>query len=500
MLSVDCNELAAQHFRHNSAGLVLKMDINRPDAACELHKVCPPGLHTVVLGFPCQPYSQQGRKMGLQDPRSQTMWSGLHIAFMLQCQSLLLECVAAAGQHPAIQKAIREIAGAMNWTVLQTNLDQSHQWPNRRYQWWAILMPSKWCSAGIRPWPKFTDFPTVGSIMRPFACWSTAEEQQLKLDPQELAMYNNPNFGQDQRLLSTEHIAPAILHSYANATRDCPCKCRLQGFSHYSLNTKGLRGFYVTTDEADAPRFLHHREAALLLGIPDDVLYCHPPRDNLCLLGLVASPMQMVWIYSIWLENCAYYDPYLPKVKPEIALRMYQQHLLKLWHVNEPDRALSTTRIQVHTQEEPSINVCIDCPTPAGQLVAAERINQEWGVPHSLLQDDHTPCHHYANLGSLQGLQFLHARKNRDANHQPDQLPCASCTTDMSSSDSLHQAVLSLRRTRSSPSHLPTSSLMRRATFMEATRAFGKTQQSSLLQRTYSAFHAHLLVLEMVII
>lgn len=71
----------------------------------------------------------------------------LRIAFMLQRQSLLLECVAAAGQHPAIQKAISEIAGAMNWTVLKTSLDQSYQWPNKRYRWRAILMPSKWCSA-----------------------------------------------------------------------------------------------------------------------------------------------------------------------------------------------------------------------------------------------------------------------------------------------------------------------------------------------------------------
>ena len=44
--------------------------------------------------------------------------------------------------------------------------------------------------------------------------------------------------------------------------------------------------------------YLHPCEAALLLRIPDNVNYKHGPPASLALPGLVASPIQMIWVYG----------------------------------------------------------------------------------------------------------------------------------------------------------------------------------------------------------
>ena len=412
VLSIDHNDLSVKHLTGNAAGNTIKIDINNPDAAYRIHKVCPPGSHTAVLGFPCQPYSQQGRQLGMMDPRSKTMWSGLHLAFMLQCQAMLLECVAAAGKHPTIQRAIHSLAEAMHWRVLQTNLELSHQWPCRRHRWWAILLPHTWCTTGIRPWPRSETFPTVGSILGTFKCWDEDDTNHLKLTHSELSMYQNPRAGSDKRLLELGDVAPTILHSYANATMGCPCKCRLQGFSTHSINTKGLRGFYVSDASDGTLRFLHHREAALILCIPDNVNYSHPPRDNLCLLGLVASPLQTIWMYSTLIENCAQIDLCLPKIKPDVAIRMYQEYVLKIWHHHQPARAIPTHAISIHCADGPSLRITGHCPLLAGQLYTAERINYEWGTKLTV-QVGKEPCHPLTTLHSDKHLSIEHKTKRQ---------------------------------------------------------------------------------------
>ena len=75
-----------------------------------------------------------------------------------------------------------------------------------------------------------------------------------------------------------------------------------------------------------ANTFLHSYGIALL-GSP--CKYPHPLRSSLALLGLVASPIQMVWICSHLLYNVnrALGLPFLPA--PLEWLRAYQRELLK---------------------------------------------------------------------------------------------------------------------------------------------------------------------------
>lgn len=122
----------------------------------------------------------------------------------------------------------------------------------------------------------------VGSIFHTWGQWSEPDETDLQLHEHELLAYMDPNYGKDKRILEFEDVASTFLHSYGNALTACPCLCRTRAFSHAALVQRGLRGFFIQSTEASNPRFLHPREVALILGIPESVKYIHNPMGKSC--------------------------------------------------------------------------------------------------------------------------------------------------------------------------------------------------------------------------
>ena len=259
LISVDINELAIGHLRQITNNKQVKMDINAKDAPFRMHQVTQGSAPTATMGFPCQPYSEQGHRLGTLDPRSKTLWGGLRVIFMTQCQSAFLECVPRAGRHPEVQKAIHSLASAMGWVVLQSDLELAHQWPSRRRRWWAILMPASWQTTGFSTWPSHSPYLNVGTIFGHFTHWDDHDEMDLRLNQTEINKFGDRAYGNDKRKLEENDVAAALLHSYANGTSPCPCHCRLQAFLETSLRSKGLRGYYIQVEEDEPPRFLHHR-------------------------------------------------------------------------------------------------------------------------------------------------------------------------------------------------------------------------------------------------
>ena len=104
MVAVDWNPLAIGHLKANHLGTVLQLDLTHGmlHAKSIRHaSILPPG--TLLMGFPCQPHSQQGRQLGCADERAQVLWHGLHVAYMIQPQAVMLECTPAAGQNEEVQ-------------------------------------------------------------------------------------------------------------------------------------------------------------------------------------------------------------------------------------------------------------------------------------------------------------------------------------------------------------------------------------------------------------
>eukprot|EP00435_Cladocopium_sp_Y103_P037958 s173_g10.t1 len=387
-VSVDCNQLAVEHLRANGHGTVLQLDLTDRQATRIIHETCAEFPGTVTLGFPCQPHSAQGLQLGSKDHRFQVFYGGLRMIFFSQCQSAILECVPAAGQHDEVQAGLRLLAEAMGMQLLTLNMDLSDQWPCRRSRWWALLLPSSWCTIGLPPWPASSSYTTCGTILQSWGVWSETDELDLQLFDFELAAYANPQYGTDKRLLELTDLANTVLHSYGNALLACPCKCRAGPFRNTTLLQGGLRGYFVQSLVHGNPRFLHPREIALLLGIPDSVNYPHPVRSSLALLGLVASPLQMLWIYGHLRHNFQRAKLLPPLPSPAEWLHAYKQELLKqtatLFQATSipPQQALKL----IDSQGE-VLHVLSPTMRTVGQLLRAHRIILGWNESGSLNLD-----------------------------------------------------------------------------------------------------------------
>ena len=311
---------------------------------------------------------------GFQDGRAQAFWHGLRTIYLLQCQAAIFECVPGAGSHPEVREGLLALAKLMEWEILETKLRLSDQWPCARHRWWAILLPKCWCTVGLEPWPKDTKYHRIHDILKEWGAWTEPEENELQLTCIELDAYTDPALGRDPRLLGLHDQARTFLHSYGSAFVACPCGCRSEGFPRSLLEQKGLRGCFIKSTVSGAPRYLHPREVGLLLGVPATVRMDQACKENLALLGLVASPLQSVWIYTTLVRNAAGYIPELVKLDPLQTLRGLQDLLVE-GAAEQFGQAITTTPLMIELQAPDATKLILVAPqaTTAASLLSAER-------------------------------------------------------------------------------------------------------------------------------
>ena len=387
-LSLDFNSVACSHLRGLGIGPVLHMDLTHPSTPKKVHQHCQTSHPTGLFGFPCQPFSSQGHQCGTQDPRFQVFWSGLRLMYLTQCQAIVLECVQGAGSNETVQSALHALAEVMDFVVLQANLDLADHWVSRRARWWAILLPKEWQGPGLRDWQHDPSFQQVGDIVKHWGIWSEPEERELHLTLEEYCKYGSPQYGTDVRLLTMGQKAGTLLHSYGNALSRCPCGCRSSSFAEHSLLSRGLRGFFVTSRTSGAPRYLHHREAALILGVQNDVNFTLDCKTNLCLLGLIASPLQAIWTYASLLENFALTHPGTARIRPEIALQNYKFDLLRqtrdlFW----TEDTTPPGHLTLVAEDGSQCVVASPTATTSAQLLQAQGFALEWGSVIRLMEE-----------------------------------------------------------------------------------------------------------------
>ena len=402
VVAVDHNDLSTSHLMANNHGQVLKLDILAESAAKSIHRAFDDQPGTTTMGFPCQPFSSQGLQRGTEDSRFMVFYAGLRICFLLQSQSIILECVPAAGDSVEVQQALACIADALGLVCHQAILDLQEVWPSRRRRWWALLLPAHWDCHGLPEWDRCNTFDKVGAVFQRWGTWAEAEENDLQLTFEEFAMYSNLDFGNDKRLLEFKDVAATLLHSYGNALTSCPCLCRNQAFHPNSLRQKGLRGFFVNSQVHSNPRFLHPKEAALLLGIPGTMQFIHAPRHDLALLGLVASPLQMVWVYGHLLQSVQLTFGIGGLPAPAEWLHGFQQELLRQT-ADLFQGGLPGLRPHINLVDAEGNNFVIASATQctAAQLLNAQRIVLDWNEAGGITQDGlHLPLHRLLDRSS----------------------------------------------------------------------------------------------------
>ena len=387
-VAVDVNPLSTGHLRANNHGIVLQLNLLDPSAAKQIHSAFEGTPDVTLFGFPCQPFSEQGLRKGCHDHRFQVFLGGLRVIFLTQSRSAILECVEAAGHDETIAHILQHLCQALHWGQQSVILDLQQQWPCRRKRWWSLLMPLTWHVEPLEVWPQSQTFTNVGTLIKHWGTWTESEEMELQLSQTEYATYLDRRFGDDPRLLDLTAIAATILHSYGSALQACPCLCRAQAFSLQSLLLRSLRGQFVKSQATGNPRFLHPREVALLVGVLDSTSFIHRPREDLALLGLIASPIQTIWIFAALLRNFALSHGISGFPAPQEWLQAYQSELLKqsrpLFH-DRPEGPLPSIRLTDNDGEE--FYIFSASSFTVAQLLSAERINLAWNEAGGITAD-----------------------------------------------------------------------------------------------------------------
>eukprot|EP00438_Fugacium_kawagutii_P027064 Skav214855 [mRNA] locus=scaffold16:296995:306518:- [translate_table: standard] len=384
-VSVDKCRLSVEHLRANTHGHVLQLDICDPASAKVIHQSFGGTPGTTTMGFPCQPFSSQGLMLGAKDPRMRVFWAGLRIAYLLQSQTVIFECVPAAGQQPEVQAGLRAFADAMEYDILEIYLDLADRWPCRRARWWALLLPKAWNVYGMQPWTPCTSYQCCGDVFGDWGAWSEPDEDDLQLFGFELEAYCNPAFGDDHRVLNLHHYATK---DYVAAL--CSQRCTAIPATCTLVKSRSCK------------------------ECPMQSTSFMDPESHWHFWALVASPMQMVWIYGHLRYNVAKALDQAPLPHPDEWLKAYQEELLRqtstLFAASMDD---IPQMLEIHDGSGDRLFVISPTAITVSQLPNAQRISLAWneaggisrdGRPLALdtLMDRHTGPYHLTSDVGLQ--------------------------------------------------------------------------------------------------
>ncbi len=379
LASLDFNSLACEHLANNSHGVVHHANLLDPKATRDLHACIGPVPHVTMYGFPCQPYSSQGLKLHQADPRSKAFWAGLRLVFLMQAQACLSGCVTGLDRCQCLARFEKSLAQIMRWRIHEVTLKLEDQWPMHRCRWWCLLCPEDWPSVDLCPWPVSLEFSRILDVLPRWGVWPCHQEDELLLTQQQFQYYSGPKYGTDCRFLSGGSKASTVLHSYGNALGPCPCQCRATRFTEDSLILKGLRGFFINSERYNQPRFLHACELAVLLTLPLSMKFDLGQRASLCLLGLVAAPLQALWFWAHLLLLASRAGLMEWNESPTVTIRRSQLELLRQIDVCFPFAANDIPASIAISSGDLPLYLLRAGFFSMGQLSAVECMALDWG-------------------------------------------------------------------------------------------------------------------------
>ena len=370
----DHNPLACQLLRQNFDVPVVEGSVADLHLIKSAHGFRDDSILQITGGFPRQPYSNQGDQCGLGDTRSQVLFDLLRMAWLLQAEMILLECVASILRFPPAISVLDEFAMLHNMQIQRFTLSLKQQWPTNRDRFWCVMTAESLPSIYIPPWDFGTPFRCLGDVIPFDAFWPMHDEDDLSWDELELSMYLNSSFGNDKRVLSPTDTLPTALHSWGNVGRACPCECRTMPFSIDRLRQGGARGFGLTAASTGKLRHFHPEEALLLHTVPLNYSLQIPVRAGLCMIGQLAAPLQVLWIQSHIAATLEQSHRGLTSIHPHENLRGFQQYLLsqcqERWITKSMHLPRSLTLTDAYDVEW---HVHVHSPVTVGQLRLAEQ-------------------------------------------------------------------------------------------------------------------------------
>eukprot|EP00435_Cladocopium_sp_Y103_P056110 s2860_g18.t2 len=325
---LDSNSLACETIRANFHAPVIQGSVSDISSVQQLHQLKTDDFSQLTSGFPCQPYSCQGDMQGLRDKRG-ILRDILRCAWLLQVDSLLLECVDNVMKFDETQQLLDSYAEAVHMHIAKIVFDLQDQWPTRRRRFWCLMFRDEIPELRLRVWPQCSHCRTLGDVMPFDAVWSDESEHELAWTQVEMDVFSNVQYGSDIRQLLPHHQAPTMLHSWANLFTACPCGCRGGPLSHFRLEQGGARGFGIFSAKFLQMRHLHAEEGALLCTVPLDYVFPPSQRAALCLLGQLAAPLSVLWIQAQFLAHLQEHFWLQTSLDPLQLLQQYKTGLLQ---------------------------------------------------------------------------------------------------------------------------------------------------------------------------
>eukprot|EP00438_Fugacium_kawagutii_P004592 Skav228983 [mRNA] locus=scaffold127:31096:34704:+ [translate_table: standard] len=218
---VDHNDLACSVLLANFDVPVVHGDISLMWIVKKVHSYRPQGHVQLTAGFPCQPFSRQGDGRGLRDSRGGVLPAILRAAWLLDVQSILLECVANVVNFQEAQDLLDSFAVDTRMSISKLVFDLCFQWPMRRQRFWCLFMDSSLPQVNLYPWPKTSEFGSLGTIMPLDALWDWDDESELVWSDEEKMLFFDMAFGADRRILTPDGVAATVLHSWGNTMSLC---------------------------------------------------------------------------------------------------------------------------------------------------------------------------------------------------------------------------------------------------------------------------------------
>ena len=301
-------------------------------------------FHGVICsGISCQPHSVLGDRLGMSDPRAQSLPKTLKVGWLLQSAVIILECTPEILRDPQAQELLRRFTIDTGYRLTQAILKLSNTWCSRRDRWIAVL------TAPVVPICDLPDMPMDSTIQVPrdlipcFNPWHEFDQKQLVLNLYELSKYYQYAAGGiDGVFIRPGEKLPTLLHSAGNQLYTCACGCRA-ALSETRLRQRGLIGVLIPLGSCQThmnmvmqhARYLHPTEMWALMGGHPDFNVGHNLRLAMAGVGQAVAPVMGLWIFA-HVKQCLDQVVEVPRSDPMQVLKEYMSEVIQACRIRWP--------------------------------------------------------------------------------------------------------------------------------------------------------------------